>query len=93
MRRLVALSSTTKARKLRNSPSCRLDPLALWDSTAPNLAVKKNVEPLPGSLSTHIRPPIMSTMRVQIVRPNPVPPNFLVVELSAWEKALKIACC
>ena len=28
-----------------------------------------------------------------MVNPNPVPPNFRVVELSAWENALKIRLC
>ena len=38
-------------------------------------------------LSTQISPPINSTRRLHMVSPSPVPPYFLVVELSAWEKA------
>ena len=37
-------------------------------------AVKWNVLPLPGSLSTHSRPPIIATSWEQIARPSPVPP-------------------
>jgi len=48
-----------------------------------NLAVNQNVLPLYSSLSTHIRPPIKSTNRLEIASPSPVPPNFLVVEVSA----------
>ena len=33
-----------------------------------------NVDPLPSSLSTHIVPPMSSTMRLEIARPSPVPP-------------------
>jgi hypothetical protein len=51
--------------------------------------VKKNSLPLPGSLSTQISPPIISTRRLDMVNPSPVPPYFLVVELSAWLKAWK----
>ena len=59
----------------------------------PNRAVKWKVLPLPGSLSTQIRPCIMATRRDEIVNPRPVPPNRRVVELSACVKASKITCC
>ncbi len=36
---------------------------------------KKNVEPLPGTLSTQIRPPCSSTSFLVIDRPSPVPPK------------------
>ena len=49
-----------------------------------------NVLPLPSSLSTPRRPPIASTSRDEIVKPNPVPPKRRVVELSAWAKAEKM---
>ena len=38
-------------------------------------AVKMKLEPCPGSLSTHISPPINSTIFLAIVRPRPVPPE------------------
>jgi hypothetical protein len=38
------------------------------------VAVKWNVLPLPGSLSTQTPPPISSTRRVEMVSPRPVPP-------------------
>ena len=54
----------------------------------PNSAVKLNVLPLPYSLSTHIFPFIISTRRLQIVNPSPVPPNLRVVDESACVKDL-----
>ena len=53
----------------------------------PSLAVKWKVLPLPGSLSTPIWPSIISTSRLLIVGPRPVPPYLRVVEASACEKA------
>ena len=44
--------------------------------------VNWNVEPTPGSLSTHIDPPINSASRLLIARPRPVPPYWRVVEAS-----------
>ena len=50
--------------------------------------------PLPYSLSTHIFPFISSTNFLDITRPSPVPPYFLVVLPSACENDLKsLACC
>jgi len=46
-------------------------------------SVKVNVEPWPGCDSTQIRPPCISIMRLEIASPNPVPPFFLVMALSA----------
>ena len=46
-----------------------------------------NVEPWPGILSTVISPPIRWQNFWLIARPNPVPPYFRVVEVSAWVKA------
>src|SRR5262249_42753743 len=51
------------------------------------------VEPLPGSDFTKMRPPCNSTMRLAIARPRPVPPFFLVLELSSWWNSLKIRPC
>src|SRR5271166_193159 len=42
-----------------------------------------NVEPWPGCNSTQILPPCISTMRLDIASPKPVPPFFLVMALSA----------
>ena len=42
-----------------------------------------NTEPRPGRLSASSRPAIMSTSRLQMAKPKPVPPNCRVVELSA----------
>ena len=44
----------------------------------------------PSSDSTQIVPPCISTMRLAIDRPSPVPPFFLVVELSACWNSSKI---
>ena len=44
---------------------------------------KENVEPCPGADSTRIFPPCISMMRFEIASPRPVPPFFLVIELSA----------
>src|SRR6266536_6480357 len=52
--------------------------------------VKQNVDPLPGSDSTQIRPPCISMMRLAIDRPRPVPPFFRVIELSACWNSSKI---
>jgi len=59
----------------------------------PNRARK--VKRAPGSpwLSTHTRPPISSASCAHIARPSPVPPYFLVVEVSACAKASKILFC
>ena len=39
------------------------------------------------ALSTWIVPPIISTSRLQMVRPRPVPPYLRVMEASAWENS------
>src|SRR5262245_59056950 len=52
--------------------------------------VKQNVDPLPGSDSTQIRPPCISMMRLAIDRPRPVPPFLRVIELSACWNSSKI---
>ena len=45
--------------------------------------------PLPTSLSTQIRPPIISTRLLQMESPRPVPPKRRVMEASAWAKGWK----
>ena len=50
----------------------------------PKMAVKKKALPFPETLSTQILPPIISTRRLLIDNPSPVPPYFLVVDVSAW---------
>src|SRR5262249_49459637 len=45
--------------------------------------VNENVAPSPIADSTHNRPPCISIIRFAMARPNPVPPFFLVAELSA----------
>ena len=44
---------------------------------------KKEVLPTPGSLSAQMLPPIISTSRLLIDNPRPVPPNLRVVDVSA----------
>jgi hypothetical protein len=47
---------------------------------------KRNVEPVPTLRSRDRVPFIISVSRRLMVRPSPVPPNLLVVELSACAK-------
>src|SRR5438046_2448346 len=44
--------------------------------------VKKNVDPLPSSLSTPMRPPCISTSRFVMLSPRPVPPYSRVIVVS-----------
>src|SRR5262249_62148696 len=46
-------------------------------------SVKENVEPCPTADCSDISPPCISIMRLDIASPRPVPPFFLVIELSA----------
>ena len=89
MRRLVALSSTTRTRQPVELLSRPGEDDRRRGATA-NRAVKWNVLPCPSSLSTQIRPPISSTSRLVIASPSPVPPKRRVVELSACVNASKI---
>ena len=43
--------------------------------------------PTPASLSAQMLPPIISTSRLLIESPRPVPPNLRVVDVSAWVNA------
>src|SRR5262249_30343426 len=63
------------------SPTCR--------STLTGI-VNANVEPLPTSDSTQMRPPCIPMMRLAIDKPRPVPPFRLVAELSACWNSSKI---
>ncbi len=51
---------------------------------------KEKTVPRPGSLSTSMLPPMNSTSLLEMLRPSPVPPYFLVIELSACENAANI---
>ena len=82
----VALSSTTSTfNPLRSGEGSKR--FFTISFPRPKSAVKWNVVPCPDSLSVQISPPINFTRRLLIVSPNPVPPYFRVVEVSAWEKA------
>ncbi len=71
-RRFVALSSTISSR--RPARSSRLLSPCSSAGAAPATTVKWNSLPAPGSDCTQIRPPIISTRRLLIVSPRPVPP-------------------
>ena len=90
--RLVALSSTMSTRRPA-SAALRGGGLARPQSASRKRAVNQKVEPLPGSLSTPISPPICSTSCLQIASPRPVPPYLRVVEPSACTKAWKSLSC
>ncbi len=49
--------------------------------------------PSPSSLVKVILPPIISVNCPQIAKPSPVPPNFRVVDRSAWVKGVNNFCC
>src|SRR6202163_35543 len=48
---------------------------------------KKNVQPLPISLSIQMRPPCISTNFLVMLRPRPVPPNSRVTVASTWRNS------
>src|SRR5271167_5110828 len=50
----------------------------------------RKVEPSPSTDSTEIVPPCISTMRLEIARPSPVPPFWRVFELSICWNSPKI---
>ena len=50
--------------------------------------VRENVLPIPSWLTSVISPPIICANRRLMASPNPVPPYFRVMELSACSKAL-----
>ena len=92
MRRLVTLSSTTRIRIPLISTASGLS-VGCGCLSMQNSAVNEKVLPWPGSLSTQIFPPIISTNRLQMVNPSPVPPYSRVVDESAWVKLSNIWGC
>ena len=62
----------------------------LWSISVCISTSNQNWVPLPGWLVTLISPPISAMSCLEIANPNPVPPNFLVVEPSSWVNARKI---
>ena len=66
-----------------------VSPFSLWHTG------NENEKRLPSltSLSKVNFPPINSTKRLQMAKPNPVPPNFLEIEASAWTNALNNLDC
>ena len=93
IRRLVALSSTTRTGRpsSRGRSGSTRPAIAAVRGRTPSATVKRKVLPRPASLSTQIRPPIISTSLAEIARPRPVPPNRRVVEPSACSNGSKIA--
>jgi hypothetical protein len=73
-------------RSLRITPTGSLEAQCLSSSGS----VIVNFEPLPTSLSTPISPPSKSISRLTMANPNPVPPYFLVVDISTWRNSSKI---
>src|SRR5262249_34742190 len=72
-----------------NSPAHARARSACCCSTLTGMLMLK-VEPFPTSDSTQMRPPCISTMRREMDNPSPVPPFFLVAELSACWNSSKI---
>ena len=62
-------------------------------SCGEKLAVKKNVLPLPGALSSQMRPFSICTRRTEMASPSPLPPYLRQVAVSACKKGSKIRAC
>ena len=60
---------------------------APWPVSSGRASTVWKVLPLPGTLSSQMRPPIIFVSWPAMVSPSPVPPNSRVVEPSAWVKA------
>ncbi|OQA08481.1 MAG: hypothetical protein BWY66_00963 [bacterium ADurb.Bin374] len=89
----LALSSTTSTRSPASSSAVSAV-RRRWFSCRPSRAVKWKVDPLPGWLSTQMRPCIISTRCREMARPRPEPPYLRVVEASAWLNDWNsFACC
>ena len=73
IRRPAALSSQTSARKPRRLTETPLGRLAMATGSGSGSSNAK-VEPRPRSLSTQMRPPIVSTRWREMLRPSPAPP-------------------
>ena len=92
MLRFVGLSSTASTRcpqSWNGSVSVSTVAAACFSSVSSN----QNVLPLPGSLSSQMRPPMSSISCRVIVSPSPVPPYRRVVLPSAWVKLSNTAAC
>ena len=74
MVRFVALSSITSTRNRSSVDGGGAASFRNGVERRSNQAVKWNVLPFPGSLSTQIRPPISAASCDEIARPSPVPP-------------------
>ena len=93
MRRFVALSSTTSTRIPWRHGGSGGGGSGCAGSARPSRSVKWNWLPCPGSLSTQIRPSIISTRREAMASPSPVPPWRRVIEASACSNISKMAAC
>ncbi len=90
-------------RRLPETPMIRIDDVVEMigtSSTGPgslalnlNSSSNQNLLPRPGELTTPISPSINCTSFLEMVVPSPVPPNFLLMDWSAWVKLSKIDCC
>ena len=83
IRRLVALSSTTSARRPGSSAGATSSASSVCEPAGRSTRSVK-VEPRPSTLSTTSSPPIASASRRLMARPRPVPPYTRVVEASTW---------
>ncbi len=90
----MALSSTTNTR-VDSGSSARERRLVRSASTAASESSKLNALPWPGDDSAASSPPIIETSRREIARPRPVPPNWRVVDVSAWVNGSNscASCC
>jgi hypothetical protein len=92
MWRLLALSSTTSARRPRSKTGGGLGAWAV-EYGPPEPRREGEVLPRPCSLCTLIPPPIRAARRAAIDSPRQVPPYLRVVELSSCSNARKILSC
>src|SRR5262245_5376658 len=70
---------------VEHRPVLHAGPPSAWSGT-----VKKKVEPRPSSLSTPTRPPCISTSRLVMLSPSPVPPYSRVMVVSTWRNSAKM---
>ena len=92
MVRAYSLSSTTSIRRPRRSGSGNKSRFRLF--VFPTRTVNQKLDPFPGSDSTPISPPIISTSFLEMAKPSPVPPNFRVVVISAcWKDSKRRPRC
>ena len=85
IRSMLSYNSLSSTMRTRLSESCgcslRRGKRSVAGAAAARI-LKKKGEPSPGSLSTHIVPPISSLKRRLMAKPRPVPPYCRVVEES-----------